>query len=232
MARGIIYIMTTVVPGLVKIGKTGSNNFDQRMYNLEHNGYSNVTALKRHFAIEVDDYDEKEALLHTIFAKSRVGDTELFAVDENICTQLLSSFDGNVVYPKNETKDEIFDIATDNNRSKLIPNGVYTFHKKKRSDNRLVSAKARVENGRWTLLKNSVLGVNEDVGISQRARLLRTSLPIDSKGKLLEDCELGECSPSFAGSIVINASNDGWVDWKNEDGKSIEVYRIKENKES
>ena len=31
MARGIIYVMTTVVSGLIKIGKTGLNNFDSRM---------------------------------------------------------------------------------------------------------------------------------------------------------------------------------------------------------
>ena len=43
------------------------------MYNLEHDGYRNVTALKRSFAIEVDDYDEKEAMLHTIFEKCRVS---------------------------------------------------------------------------------------------------------------------------------------------------------------
>ena len=43
MAKGIIYCMTTIVPGLVKIGKTGTENFEQRMYNLERNGYSNVT---------------------------------------------------------------------------------------------------------------------------------------------------------------------------------------------
>ena len=35
MAKGIIYCMTTIVPGLVKIGKTGSENFEQRMYNLD-----------------------------------------------------------------------------------------------------------------------------------------------------------------------------------------------------
>ena len=99
MSKGIIYIMTTAVPGLIKIGKTGSTNFEQRMYNLEHDGYRNVTALKRSFAIEVDDYDEKEAMLHTIFEKSRVSDTELFALDVNIVTQLLSSFDGVVRCP-------------------------------------------------------------------------------------------------------------------------------------
>ena len=27
MPRGIIYVMTTAVPGLVKIGKTGTDNF-------------------------------------------------------------------------------------------------------------------------------------------------------------------------------------------------------------
>ncbi len=231
MARGIIYIMTTVVPGLIKIGKTGLNNFDQRMYNLEHNGYSNVTALKRHFAIEVDDYDEKEALLHTIFAKSRVADTELFAVDVNVCTQLLSSFDGTVIYPKNESKDQIFVVATDNGKSKLIPNGEYTFQKKKKSDNRTVKARARIENGRWTLLKDSVLGVTEDVGVSQRAKLVRAELSLDDKGILLEDYELGDCSPSFAGTVVMNASNNGWTDWKNKDSDPVDIYRPKNQDE-
>lgn len=37
MAKGIIYVMTTVVPGLIKIGKTGTSNFESRMYQLEHN---------------------------------------------------------------------------------------------------------------------------------------------------------------------------------------------------
>lgn len=84
MAKGIIYIMTTAVPGLIKIGKTGSANFESRMYNLEHDGYRNVTYLKRAFAIEVEDYDDKEKMLHTIFEKSRVSDTELFALDVNV----------------------------------------------------------------------------------------------------------------------------------------------------
>lgn len=61
MTKGIIYAMTTVVPGLIKIGKTGCNNFEQRMYNLEHNGYFNVVGLHRRFAIEVEDYDEKRS---------------------------------------------------------------------------------------------------------------------------------------------------------------------------
>ena len=47
MAIGIIYVMSTVVPGLIKIGKTGSDNFESRMYTLERHGYTNVVGLKR-----------------------------------------------------------------------------------------------------------------------------------------------------------------------------------------
>lgn len=113
MAKGIIYVMSTVVDGLIKIGKTGSNNFESRMYNLEHDGYRNVVGLRRQFAIEVDDYDEKERLLDNIFSKSQVPNTELFALDIQLVIQLLSSFEGKVVYPPCETKDEIFDEAVE-----------------------------------------------------------------------------------------------------------------------
>ena len=228
MKNGVIYIMTSVVPGLIKIGKTKTDNFEQRMYNLEHDGYRNVTGLKRKFAIEVDNYDDKELLLHTIFEKSRVSDTELFAIDVNVAVQLLSSFDGTVIFPKIEAKGDIFTDAADNSKSKLIPNGTYTFKKKKQSDNKTVNATAVINNGKWTLLKGSVLGIVEDVGVSQKAKAARASLSLDSNGKLLEDAELGECSPSHAGTVVMNQSNNGWTDWKNTKGQLIDIYRKKQ----
>ena len=58
MAKGIIYIMPTAVSGLVKIGKTGTSNYPERMRALEANGYYNAAGLKRFFAIELDDSDE------------------------------------------------------------------------------------------------------------------------------------------------------------------------------
>ena len=231
MEKGIIYIMTTAVPGFIKIGKTASANFEQRMYNLEHNGYRNVTALKRVFAIETADYEDKENLLHVIFEKSRLSDTELFAIDVNIAIQLLSSFDGTVIYPKTETKEEIFDEAADNNKSKIIPNGKYTLKRKKKSDDRTIEATAVVENGRWTLRKGSIVGVHEDTGLSQKARLFRATMAVDSNGKLLENTELGECSPSFAGCVVLNQPSDGWLDWQNKEGKPIDIYREKKTED-
>ena len=49
--------MDTCVDGLVKIGKTGIDNFEQRMTYLENNGYRRISVLTREFAIEVEDYD-------------------------------------------------------------------------------------------------------------------------------------------------------------------------------
>lgn len=124
--KGIIYVMTTAVSGLIKIGQTGTSNFQERMRFLEANGYYNVSGLKRFFAIEVDDYTDKENLLKEIFNKHRVGDSELFALDYDLVRQLLLSFDGNVVYPKDINKEKEFDEV-----SKAREQGIrFSFYKK------------------------------------------------------------------------------------------------------
>lgn len=230
MGKGIIYVMTTAVSGLIKIGKTGSTNYEQRMRYLEQNGYRNVTSLKRYFAIEVEEYDDKEALLHIIFEKSRVADTELFALDINIVTQLLSSLDGDVVFPKTETKAEVFDTAVENSKGKLIPNGLYTLVQKKQSDGKTVKATAMIENGRWTLQKGSVFGIAEGTGVSQKVKAARVALQVDGTGKLLENAELGVCSPSFAGVLVLNQSVNGWTAWKDKNGNPVDIYRKRNEK--
>lgn len=113
MSKGIVYVMTTAVSGLIKIGKTGSNNYQERMRFLEANGYSNVAGLKRFFAIELEDYDDKESLIHEIFSKHQVGSSELFALDQDLVRQLLLSFDGKIVFPQKVSKDKEFDEVTD-----------------------------------------------------------------------------------------------------------------------
>jgi len=65
--------MTTAVSGLIKIGQTGNANFQERMRFLEANGYYNVSGLKRFFAIELEDYNDKENLLKEIFNKHLSG---------------------------------------------------------------------------------------------------------------------------------------------------------------
>jgi len=102
MSKGIIYICTTSVEGLIKIGRT--DNFNARMTILEQNGYWNVSGLKRFYAVKVDDYIEKEKLIHTIFSKSQVANSELFALDKNLAKDMLDAFEGEIIYPEQPKK--------------------------------------------------------------------------------------------------------------------------------
>ncbi len=135
MNTGIVYIMTSAVSGLIKIGKTGNANYPERMRFLEANGYYNVVGLRRSFAIELTDYDDKEKLLHEIFGKHRVGDSELFALDVELVKQLLLSFEGKVIYPEKVDKEKEFDeVATARQRSAL-----FSFYRKGLKDGDVVT---------------------------------------------------------------------------------------------
>lgn len=83
------------------------------MRNLEANGYYNVSGLKRFFAIELEDYQNKEGLLKEIFSKHQVGDSELFALDYDLVRQLLLSFEGDIIYPKDINKEKEFDEVSE-----------------------------------------------------------------------------------------------------------------------
>ena len=106
---GIVYLMKTVIKGVYKIGITDENNFETRMRHLENNGYANVAGLERILAIKTDNYKEKETLLHEIFGKSQIGETELFAIDENLVKRSFLSLRCEIVFPKNEIAELVFE---------------------------------------------------------------------------------------------------------------------------
>ena len=221
MAIGIIYIMSTVVPGLIKIGKTGIDNFERRMYNLERHGYNNVVGLKREFAIELDDYDEKEKLLDDIFSKSRVLNSELFALDLDLVIQLLSSFEGRQVYPVDRIKETTFDEATKARAVKVdwekVPDGYYYLNETRKGFG-VVTATMKVEDGMFTVLKGSICAPTKSEWMPDA----RKSALIEND-TLLEDVSCN--SPSTAGWVVLGNANNGWTVWKNESGDSIDIYR-------
>lgn len=126
MKKGIIYIMTTAVSGLIKIGQTGTKSFKERMRFLEANGYYNVVGLKRFFAIELEDYAEKEKLIHDIFNKHRVGESELFALDQELIKQLLLSFEGKVIFPENIDQEKEFEQISEVRKQSEL----FSFYKK------------------------------------------------------------------------------------------------------
>lgn len=221
MSKGIIYAMTTVVDGLVKIGKTGSDNFEQRMTQLENNGYRNIVGLKRQFAIEVEDYDKKELLLDSLFSRSRVSNTEIFSLNINEVIQLLSSFEGKIVYPPQENKSSIFEKATEAIESLLIPNGIYTLSVKPRGANFQVQATMSVKDGKMIVHKGSTLGDLKNISVASW-KALRESLKTVNH-KTIEDFEV--TSPSMAAAIVLGYNSNGWTVWKNSNGETIDIYR-------
>lgn len=124
--KGIVYIMTTAVSGLIKIGKARTENYPERMRFLESNGYYNVSGLKRFFAIELEEYGEKETLLHEVFNKQQIGDSELFALDYDLVKQLLLSFEGKIVYPKESKREAEFSKVSD----ARTRNALFSFYRK------------------------------------------------------------------------------------------------------
>ena len=115
MTKGIVYLMSCSVNGVIKIGKTeDKKSYLTRMNFLENNGYYNVTGLKREFAIEVDNYAYKEKLLHRVLRNNRIADSELFSLNLEEAKQLLSALDGVIIYPdETVSKEEIFVEITD-----------------------------------------------------------------------------------------------------------------------
>lgn len=221
MAKGILYVMTTIVPGLIKIGKTTAESFDSRMYNLERNGYSNVVGLKRYFAIEVEDYAEKEILLGDIFSKSRIPNTELFALDIDLVVQLLTSFEGNQLYPRNTTKEKVFQDATKERSIKenieKIPDGVYHLRETLKKFGE-VKATMRVEEGAFIVEKGSICAPARD-GWNPKAR----REAIIENNVLQEDVQCN--SPSTAAWVVFGNAKNGWDVWQDSDENLISIYR-------
>ena len=220
MSRGIIYVCSTAVEGLIKIGRT--NDFQKRMKLLEDNGYRNVTGLKRQFAIEVDNHEEIEQLLDDLFAKSRVGNTELFSLDLNKIIQLLSSFAGKQVYPTNETKQEVFNNATEIIHSKMIPDGEYFLSRKIKEINQIVKAQMVVENGKFILKKGSNIAPYKEYKTPSWISV-RKDMRLDNDRILLKDVECS--SPSMAAALVVGQSANGWTSWKNTSNQLINIYR-------
>ncbi len=223
MARGIIYVMSSCVDGLVKIGKTNLEGFEQRMSHIERDGYHRIGVLKREFAIEVEDYDEKEKLLHEIFSKSRVGESELFSVDLSLVKQLMSSLEGRVIYPKDEEKDSIFEQATEEVEIKngVIPNGIYTMETKLRESGEIVKATMEVANNQIYLKAGSTISTTVQ---KKKMGWMKDRKSLVVVGNVIKEDYLCT-SPSMAAAIVSGHNKNGWESWKNSDGDYIDIYR-------
>lgn len=126
MSKGYVYIMTSVVDGIIKIGR--SENWKNRCAGLEENGYKNMNGLKTYFVIKVDNMEDVENTMHNIFKENCVINskgiaTELFACDKDRAKNALSKM-GEQVYPEenNNTVKTKTKIKTKNETDTTIYN--------------------------------------------------------------------------------------------------------------
>lgn len=236
MAKGIIYCMSCATPGVVKIGKTDLANFKNRMNKLEKDGYANFVGFKRQFAIEVKEYSEKEKLLHEIFSKSQIADSECFAVNLKIVIQLLSAFDGKQIFPETISKDKVFDKATLGGKKgdekikqkevkqikkdeNCIPDGKYYLERKVAGFGK-VNGTIVVKNGKIVLLQGC-----------KCAPLKSNRKPEVYNQVIIKDFILQndvECSSlSYAALIVVGQNANGWAEWKTRNGQPLLTFRGK-----
>lgn len=206
MPTGVLYVMSTIVPGLVKIGKTTTDRFDSRMYTLERNGYNNVTGLRREFAIEVERYGERERMLADIFAKARVPGSELFALDINLAIELLASFEGRQIYPKTstESKSKVFDDAAKNHQEntdiQCIPDGTYYLDRKRPP----LHVEMVVEDGALTIRAGQRVAEHDSDRADDRARELRRAT-VAADGTVRANVHFS--APSQAAAFIFHLSS-------------------------
>ncbi len=236
---GEIYILVNpAFPNLVKIGY--ANNVEKRVKTL--NGNSGLPDPYHVYATYKVKKRLEDLKLHKLIDSldanlKHVPNREFYEMTPEKAYGILSAIaqingDEDLLV-LNPLCDEFFDKRDEGQQPvkegiTIIPDGKYSFSRKKKSDaNKTVQATAMVKDGCWTILKGAVFGIHEDAGVSQMAKQARNRMKLSPEGELLEDFELGKCTPSYAGTILMNQSNNGWGDWKTEDGVSIDIYRRK-----
>ena len=200
---GVVYIMTTAVSGLIKIGIAETKQYEERMRHLEHNGYYNVTGLKKFFAIEVDEYKEKEQMLHKVlvrycvkFDEKNKSKCELFTFDAELARELLMAFDGRIIWPeiKNKAKEfsELLKINTQNNRFSFYDKGmkdgdIITFRLNKDITAKVIGERDVEYLGQSYKLSRLAYMLYDEMGKLNKSGAYQGAAHFEFKGKLLKD---------------------------------------------
>ena len=141
--------------------------------------------------------------------------------------QMLDVLGLDLITHKADAGDSDTVTASDLLESDTVPDGEYDLKRKiKRSGGKIIHAKMKVSDGKFIVLKGSMICMVEGPGLLDNVLLKRNNADISADGILLEDVVFN--SPSAAGSFVIAASCNGWLNWKCTDGSLIDKYRKKD----
>ncbi len=196
MEEGIVYIMTTVMQNLIKIGITKEKQYNERMRFLESNGYRQINGLHKLFAIKVSDYKAKERLLQDVFSQQRIGDTELFCLNPELVKRLLMAFEGQVVFPEVQDKEKEFaELDKTNEQNKLFNfskkgikvGSIITFIKDKNITAKVINDREVEYNGEKFKLSPLALKLFQERGEANKSGAYQGAAYFEYNGKKLKD---------------------------------------------
>ena len=127
MSRGKIYIMTNdAMPNYIKIGRT-TTTLEQRMRELDTTGVP--LPFRCHYAVEVDDHEIREKLIHDAFADHRVrSNREFFELAPERAMAILKALGGQEVMIDNSMVDESGQVLIETPQTERITKkGKFTF---------------------------------------------------------------------------------------------------------
>lgn len=222
MAKGVIYVEETLVKNLVKIGKMESTAARMIIRAIKDKR-PDMPAWR--FAIEVDDYEEKEELLHNIFAAGNVHGTDLYALETSYAVQLLAAFEGEQLYMKGHRDEKRYSeeyhdykvtSGSKTGNKFMIPDGEY-YLECEDDEHGTVRANMTVLGNDFIIRKGSSLLPWKKYRDTEPLR--RRAVNVEGK-HTLEDAVCR--SHNEAASWVMGYCCSGRTLWKNQDGVSIE----------
>ena len=238
--KGIIYVMSTSIRGVIKIGTTRIDRFKRRMRELKENGYRNVNGLKFEFAIKVDGYKEKEELLKNILSKNIVNDAELYCLKLSAIVELLSCFNGEEINENGEEKCSSTELFREvkkvkvNKREKnqsnfeLPPDGIYYFKIKKKTLNTFVEGILSLKNGKLILKSGSTLAPMNLANNYLSEQIKNKRKEFGDTDKIVELKYDFYCNSLYEAGVLVSGKNiNAWKSWKDSEGNFIDKYRKK-----
>lgn len=114
------------MPNYIKIGRT-AGTLEQRMRELDTTGIP--LPFRCHYAVEVDDHEVREKLIHDAFADHRVRpNREFFELAPERAVSILKALGGQEVVSNNEMIDEYGQTLVENSRTERnLTRGKFTF---------------------------------------------------------------------------------------------------------
>lgn len=170
--------------------------------------YLNTTEITTAGTANKSDEEDCDDYLEEVFDMLLILGLDLYTVEEK----------------SEKTPAKVPDINTaDNNIQTVVPDGEYYLKRTRtKNGNDAVDARMRVEKGKFIVLQGSIVNRRTRPSMTSSIEKIRQS---DHVKDGVVQKEVPFDSPSSAGSFVIGASCDGWINWKNKDGKLIDIYR-------